>query len=179
MLEQIEPGNFDREGLKDTPVRVAKAFKHWFSGYNQKPEDVLKVFEEAGHHYDEMIFQANLPVNSFCEHHMAPFFGVAHIAYIPGEKGIVGLSKLKRLVDIFAHRLQVQERMTNQIVDALFKHLDAKGAGVLVRCRHRCMESRGVCIAGTWTTTTAFRGAMFQDAKARSEFLALAAEANK
>lgn len=159
-----------RGGLQETPERVARAWKSWTSGYGQDPAAVLKVFEDGGESYDEMVLQRNLPFYSHCEHHMAPFFGTADIAYIPDGK-IVGLSKLSRVLDIFARRLQVQERLTVQIVDCLMEHLQPKGAGVIIRARHLCMESRGVHKQGHDTVTSAVRGVFRTDASARAEFL--------
>lgn len=160
----------DREGLKDTPTRFEKAWRYWTSGYERKPSDVLKCFQDGGEDYDEFVVQREIPVWSLCEHHLAPFFGVAHVGYIPAGR-VVGLSKLSRLVDIFARRLQVQERLTVQIADALHQHLHPKGVGVLLECRHTCMESRGVEKAGTITTTSAVRGSVRTDQAARNEFL--------
>src|ERR1700761_7849087 len=133
----------NRGGLKETPERATKAWKFWCSGYNQNPLDVLKTFEDGGETYDELIFQANIPIFSHCEHHMAPMLGIAHIAYVPNGK-VVGLSKLSRLAEIFARRLQVQERLTQQVADALMEHLSPKGVGVVLQLRHLCMESRGI-----------------------------------
>lgn len=162
-----------RGGLRETPARVAKAWKHWCSGYEVKPEDVLKCFEDGADGVDEMVTVRNVPFYSHCEHHLAPFFGTATIAYIPKGR-IVGLSKLPRLLDIFARRLQVQERLTNQVADAMAKHLEPLGVGVCIRARHLCMESRGIQQQGHETVTTALRGALREDAKARAEFLSLA-----
>lgn len=161
-----------REGLRDTPTRVVKAWQTWFSGYSQKPADVLKVFEDGAEQCDEMVIETDIPVYSFCEHHMAPIFGVAHVAYIPDGK-VVGLSKLARVVDIYARRLQVQERLTNQIATALSDHLNPKGVGVILQCRHLCMESRGIERHGVVTTTSALRGAIKQEHETRAEFLSL------
>ena len=162
-----------RGGLLETPERVAKAWQHWFSGYDRDPADVLKVFEDGAEGVDEMVLVKDIPFYSHCEHHMAPIFGTATVAYIPNGR-IVGLSKLSRLVDIFARRLQVQERMTTQVADALVEHLRPHGVGVLVKARHLCMESRGVCQQGHHTVTTALRGVMREDARARAEFLGAA-----
>lgn len=159
-----------REGLLETPRRVVKAWGHWCSGYGKKPAEVLKVFEDGSDNYDQMVCVRNIPIYSHCEHHLAPFFGTATIAYIPNGK-IVGLSKLSRLADIFARRLQVQERLTTQIADALQDALGPKGVGVLIRCRHMCMESRGVSQQGSETVTTALRGAMLDQEQVRLEFL--------
>lgn len=162
-----------RGGLKETPARVIKAWRdEWFSGYKKKPEDVLKSFEDGGKDYDEMIIVKGIPVYTHCEHHLAPFFGEAHVAYIPNGR-IVGLSKLARLVDIFARRLQVQERLTTQIADAIMEHLGARGAGVMIECRHLCMESRGIQKPGTSTITSVMRGVMMETPAARAEMLAL------
>lgn len=163
----------EREGLQETPARVAKAWEFWTGGYKQHPSDVLKVFADGGEGYDQMVSVVNIPIYSHCEHHMAPFFGTATIAYIPDGR-IVGLSKLPRLVDIFARRLQVQERLTKEIADALMDSTTPKGVGVLLKCRHMCMESRGVRLQGTHTVTTALRGAMLNEPATRAEFLALA-----
>lgn len=161
-----------RPGLKETPARAAKAWEYWSSGYIANPAETLKHFEDGAERYDQLVLQRSIPVYSHCEHHLAPFFGVAHIAYIPDGR-IVGLSKISRLVDIFSRRLQVQERLTCQIADALMEHLKPKGVGVVLECRHLCMESRGVQRQGTETLTSALRGVM-GEAGARSEFLALA-----
>lgn len=159
-----------REGLQETPARVAKAWAEWTSGYEVDIAKLLKVFRDGGETYNEMVLVRDLPFYSHCEHHMAPFFGTADIAYIPDGK-IVGLSKLSRLLDAFARRLQVQERLTGQIADALMEHLQPKGVGVSIRARHMCMESRGVRQQGHHTVTNALRGLIHEDAKARAEFL--------
>ena len=161
-----------REGLKQTPERVAKAFEHWFGGYNKDPAEILKVFEDGGENYDQMVTVKDIPLYSFCEHHMAPIFGTVTISYIPNER-IVGLSKLSRLADMYARRLQVQERLTCQIADALEKHLQPIGVGVLIKARHMCMEARGICQQGHYTITTALRGAI-KDGSAKQEFLDMA-----
>lgn len=162
-----------RGGLLETPARVLKAWRFWTSGYGKDPVDVLKCFEDGADGVDEMVVVRNIPFYSQCEHHLAPFFGTATIAYIPQQK-IVGLSKLSRLLDIFARRLQVQERLTNQVADALFDNLNPLGVGVLIRAKHLCMESRGVCQQGHETVTSALRGVMHDESSARSEFLTLA-----
>lgn len=165
-----------REGLLETPGRVAKAWLSWCSGYGQNPADVLKVFEDGADNYDEMVIVKDLPFYSKCEHHLADIFGTATIAYIPNEENprIVGLSKLDRLLEMFARRLQVQERLTGQIADALIEHLQPKGAGVVIKARHMCMESRGVCKQGHHTITSALRGVFKEQPDTRREFLALA-----
>lgn len=162
-----------RGGLLETPKRVAKAWAHWTSGYNVNIGALLKTFEDGGEDYDEMVIVKDIPIYSKCEHHLADIIGTATIAYIPNGK-VVGLSKLSRVADAFARRLQVQERLTNQIADALQEHLDPVGVGVLIRARHMCMESRGICQQGHHTITSALRGALKEDAQARSEFLKLA-----
>ncbi len=162
-----------REGLAETPARVARAWQHWCSGYGRNPADVLKVFNDGGEKHNQMITVQDIPFYSHCEHHLAPFFGTATVSYIPDGK-IVGLSKMSRLVDIFSRRLQVQERMTDQIADALNENLKPKGVGVCVKARHLCMESRGVCQQGHQTITTALRGVLLSEADARAEFLQIA-----
>lgn len=159
----------DREGLIDTPLRVAKAWEFMSSGYRMDPESVLKAFKDGAEATDEMIFQANIPLWSMCEHHMLPFFGVAHIGYLPNGR-VLGLSKFARLLDVFARRLQVQERLTGQVAEALMTHLAPLGCGVVLQCRHTCMEARGVQKAGSVTTTTALRGS-FKEPHVKLEFL--------
>lgn len=162
----------NREGLIDTPKRVVAAWGEWFKGYNQNPEEVLKVFQDGAEGYGEMVLLTNIPVYSHCEHHITPFVGVAHVAYIPKGK-IVGLSKLARVVEIFSRRLQVQERMTNQIADALVEHLNPLGVAVVVHAKHFCMASRGVQMPGVDTHTSAMRGAFFDNPQTRAEFMSL------
>jgi GTP cyclohydrolase I len=165
--------NPDRPGLVETPARVAKAWKHWTSGYGQDPETLLKAFEDGAEEYNELIVVRNIPVYSHCEHHLAPFFGKATVGYLPNGK-IVGLSKLTRLVDCFAKRLQVQERMTIQIANALMEVLEPKAVGVVIKCRHLCMESRGIRTPGEETITSAMLGELQPNLGLRTEFLALA-----
>jgi GTP cyclohydrolase I len=166
----------DRAGLLETPARVSKAWRHWTSGYEQDPAELLKAFEDGAEEYNELIVVRGIPVYSHCEHHLAPFFGKATIGYLPNGK-IVGLSKLTRLVDCFAKRLQVQERLTIQIANALMTHLEPKAAGVVIRCRHMCMESRGIRTPGEETVTSAMLGELQPNLALRTEFLALAREA--
>jgi len=161
-----------RGGLLETPKRMLKAWDYWTSGYGKKPSDVLKVFEDGAENCDEMVLVKNIPIYSHCEHHLAPFFGTAHIAYIPNGK-IVGLSKLSRLADIFARRLQVQERLTNDIAHALEVGLKPLGVAVVIECRHMCMESRGVCQQGSTTITSAMRGVFREQPETRAEFMGL------
>lgn len=172
-LLQFIGENPERGGLLETPHRVAKAWSHWCSGYGKNAADILKVFEDGAEKYDEMVIVKDIPIYSKCEHHLADIFGTATIAYIPNGK-IVGLSKLSRLADMFARRLQVQERLTNQIADALEEHLQPKGVGVIIRARHMCMESRGICQQGHHTITSALRGVLKDKPEARAEFMELA-----
>ncbi len=170
LIEAEGPEQWQRPGLFETPKRFAAAWRFYTSGYRQDPKAILKEFEDGGEKYDELVVVSNISIFSLCEHHGAPLFGVAHIGYIPNGK-VVGLSKLSRLADVFARRLQVQERMTWQIADALQEHLRPKGVAVMLQCRHLCMESRGIQKTGTITTTTAMRGALKNDAATRAEFL--------
>ena len=164
----------NREGLKDTPQRVLRAWAHWTSGYSKDPAEHLKTaFKDGGENYDEMIWVQNLPFYSMCEHHLAPFFGTATIAYIP-DGAVAGLSKLDRVLDVYARRLQVQERLTAQVADAIKDNLKAKGVGVLIKARHLCMESRGISKQGHSTVTSALRGNFLSDGKVRAEFLSIA-----
>lgn len=177
LLRELDPQP-TRSGLAETPMRVAKAWQFWTSGYRMDPAAVLKVFEDGAQQCDEMVVRKHVPIYSHCEHHMAPIIGEATIAYIPNGR-IVGLSKLDRLADIFARRLQVQERMTNQIAEALWEHLAPAGCGVVIKARHMCMESRGVCHQRSDTTTSALRGCFKDDARVRAEFLSLAHNGDK
>lgn len=166
--------NPSRPGLLETPHRVAKAWlKDWAKGYAMNPADVLKVFEDGAENYDGAVTVKDIPIYSKCEHHLADIFGTATISYIPNNK-IVGLSKLSRLAEVFSRRLQVQERLTTQIADALFEHLQPKGVGVVIKARHMCMESRGICQQGHHTVTVALRGEMKDDPSCREEFLMIA-----
>ncbi|MER7504758.1 GTP cyclohydrolase I FolE [Nonomuraea pusilla] len=162
----------DRDGLLDTPARVARAMAEQFSGLGQTPEDVLtKVFDVD---HDEMVLVRDIEVYSTCEHHLVPFHGVAHVGYIPNERGqVTGLSKLARLVDVFARRPQVQERMTSQIADALMRVLEPRGVIVVVECEHLCMTMRGVRKPGAKTVTSAVRGDFRTSDKTRAEAMAL------
>jgi GTP cyclohydrolase I len=159
-----------REGLRDTPARVVKSWAKLFSGYGKKPADVLKTFN--GENYDEMITVKDIEVYSFCEHHLLPFYGRAHIGYIPDGK-IIGLSKLPRLVEIYARRLQNQERLTSQIAGALQEVLKPKGVGVIIEAKHFCMMARGVEKQGSKVTTSALTGLFKRDMNTRNEFLKL------
>ena len=160
-----------REGLRETPQRVVKAWGEWFSGYKKNPADVFKTFSDGGENYDEMVTVQDIPFYSHCEHHMAPFFGTVTIAYIP-DKWIIGLSKLARLVEVFARRLQVQERLTTQIADAIVEHLAPLGVGCSIAARHMCVESRGIKKKSI-THTVALRGAIKEDPAVKAEFMRL------
>jgi GTP cyclohydrolase IA len=163
--------NPDRDGLKDTPARVARAYGEIFVGMTQGPEDVLTTTFEIGH--EELILVRDIEVYSTCEHHLVPFYGVAHIGYIPGRDGrVTGLSKLARLVDVYARRLQVQERMTSQIADALVEFLKPQGVIVVIQCEHLCMSMRGVRRPGSRTITSAVRGQL-RDPATRAEAMGL------
>ncbi|HLG25811.1 MAG TPA: GTP cyclohydrolase I FolE [Candidatus Gracilibacteria bacterium] len=167
MLEYIGEDP-EREGLKDTPKRVVAAFEKMFKGYKQKPEDVLTVFGDEL--YDEMIVVKDIEFYSTCEHHLLPFFGKAHVGYIPDGK-IIGLSKIPRLVEMFSRRLQNQERMTSQIARGLHGILKPKGVGVIVDAQHFCMMARGVEKQSSWVTTSALLGLFKREMNTRNEFL--------
>jgi GTP cyclohydrolase IA len=161
----------EREGLKDTPARVARSYAEIFAGMAQRPEDVLTTTFEIGH--EELILVRDIEVYSTCEHHLVPFHGVAHVGYIPGRDGrVTGLSKLARLVDVYARRPQVQERLTSQIADALTKHLKPLGVLVVIECEHLCMSMRGVHRPGSRTITSAVRGQL-RDPATRAEAMSL------
>lgn len=163
----------NRPGLQETPHRVMKAWRQWTAGYQESPREILKCFVDGAENVDELVTVRGIPFYSHCEHHLAPFFGTATIGYIPDRK-IVGLSKLSRVLDVFARRLQVQERLTNQVADCLMNELQPLGCGVLVKARHLCMESRGITKQGHETITSALRGVLLQDPAARAEFFAVA-----
>ncbi|MFF7632239.1 GTP cyclohydrolase I FolE [Kitasatospora sp. NPDC008050] len=161
----------DREGLLETPARVARAYKEIFSGLWQQPEDVLTTTFDLGH--DEMVLVKDIEVFSTCEHHLVPFQGVAHVGYIPAISGkITGLSKLARLVDVFARRPQVQERLTSQVADSLMRILEPRGAIVVIECEHMCMSMRGIRKPGAKTITSAVRGQL-RDPATRAEAMSL------
>lgn len=162
--------NPEREGLLETPKRFLKAWRdYWASGYGKDAKSVMKVFSDGAENYKDMVVVKNIKIHSHCEHHLAPILGVAHIAYIPNGK-ILGLSKLERVAHIYARRLQVQERMTAQIADALDSELKPLGVAVFVEAEHLCMKTRGVCDENSTTTTAAMRGIFLLDEKARNEF---------
>ncbi|MEU5383071.1 GTP cyclohydrolase I FolE [Kitasatospora cineracea] len=161
----------DREGLLETPARVARAYREIFAGLWQQPEDVLTTTFDLGH--DEMVLVKDIEVFSTCEHHLVPFRGVAHVGYIPSTSGkITGLSKLARLVDVYARRPQVQERLTSQVADALMRILEPRGAIVVIECEHMCMSMRGIRKPGAKTITSAVRGQL-RDPATRNEAMSL------
>ena len=162
----------ERDGLRDTPARVARAYAEQFAGLGQKPESVLTTVFDAGH--DEMVLVRDIDVYATCEHHLIPFFGVAHVGYIPNEKGqLTGLSKLARLVDLYARRPQVQERMTSQIADGLMGVLEPGGVIVVIEAEHLCMAMRGVRKPGARTVTSAVRGSFRDNESTRAEAMSL------
>ena len=162
--------NPKREGLKETPKRVLKAYKEWFAGYNHNPAEILsKTFEEV-QGYREMISLKDVGFHSFCEHHFAPIIGKVHIGYIPNKK-VVGLSKLARLIEMFARRLQVQEKMTAEIGNTLQTHLDCLGVGVVVEAEHHCMCSRGIKKQGALMKTMHFTGVILNNPEKKNEFM--------
>lgn len=162
----------DRDGLVKTPERVARAYEEQFAGLGQKPDDVLTTVFEAGH--QELVLVKDIELYSTCEHHLVPFYGVAHVGYIPGSDGrITGLSKLARLVDIYARRPQVQERLTGQVADAVMEHLNPRGVIVVVEAEHLCMTMRGVRKPGAQTVTSAVRGIFRGSDRTRAEAMSL------
>ncbi len=192
MTEQGDPGDIDqarieravreilfaigedpeRDGLRATPARVARAYAEQFAGLRQHPEDVLSTVFDADH--DEMVLVRDIELYSICEHHLTPFFGHGHVGYIPNDKGqITGLSKLARLVDLYARRPQVQERMTSQIADALMNVLEPRGAIVVIEAEHLCMSMRGVRKPGAKTVTSAVRGIFLDSHRTRAEAMSL------
>lgn len=172
ILEEIEPGTL-REGIRDTPRRVVKSWLELFSGYDQDPKKVLgTTFEQEGYKYNQLILCRDIELYSTCEHHMLPFVGKAHIAYIPTDR-VVGLSKLARLVEVFARRLQIQEKLTSQIADTIEEVLKPKGVGVLIQSKHFCMCARGVGKQDSSMVTSALRGCFSTNSETRSEFFNL------
>lgn len=161
----------NRPGLLETPRRVANMYEEMFSGLTEDPKQHLKFFDEKSN--DEMVIVRDIPFASMCEHHLLPFVGKAHIAYIPSENKIIGLSKIARIVDNFAKKPQVQERLTHDIADFLYKEMNAKGVAVIMEAEHMCMSIRGAKASGSKTQTSALRGVIRSDARTRSEALAL------
>ena len=162
----------DREGLVGTPDRVARAYEEWFSGYAEDPVEVLKRTFEETDGYDEMVVLRDIRFESFCEHHIAPIIGVAHIGYLP-DRRVIGISKLARIVEIYAKRLQIQEKMTAQIANTIQEVLEPRGVGVIVIATHQCMTTRGVHKPGVDMVTSRMLGAFRSDAATRREFLSI------
>ena len=164
--------NPDREGLLDTPKRVVKAYKDWFSGYDQDPKDFLgTTFSETGG-YDEIVMLKDVRIESHCEHHIAPFIGIAHIAYLPNKR-VVGISKLARVARIFSKRMQVQEKLTSEIANCLQEVLKPRGVAVVIEAQHECMTTRGVNEPGISMVTSQLLGKFRTDASTRSEFFSM------
>jgi GTP cyclohydrolase I len=161
----------DRAGLVETPKRVANMYEEIFAGLHDDPRRHLKLFDEGNN--DEMVVVRDIPMYSMCEHHLLPFIGKAHIAYIPSDGRVIGLSKLARIVDSFSKKPQLQERLTSQIADFLDKELSPQGVAVVIEAEHLCMTMRGARAAGAKTQTSALRGSMRKDAKTRAEAMAL------
>lgn len=163
----------DREGLKGTPGRIIRSWSKLYGGYNQIPSEIMKAdFSADG--YDQMVVLKGIEFWSTCEHHMLPFFGEVSVGYLPGKDGrVVGISKLARAVEIFARRLQIQERMTGEIADAVQECTGAQGTGVIVKAQHLCMVARGIEKQRSWMVTSALRGSFKTDPKTREEFLSL------
>jgi GTP cyclohydrolase I len=178
MLNVLDPAP-NREGIRETPDRAAKAWLEWTEGYEQDPDEMCKTFEDGAEGYTGLVIVHNIDMRSICEHHLAPITGIAHVGYIPGNGRVIGISKLARITNAYARRLQVQERVTTQIADCLERNLKPLGVGVLIRAEHGCMSSRGVRLHGSTTTTSAMRGCLMDEPAARSEFLHLCAQAEK
>jgi GTP cyclohydrolase I len=159
-----------RDGLKNTPLRVVKSWKELYGGYSQKPEDVLTVFEKGT--YDQIVVLKHIEFYSTCEHHMLPFSGVAHIGYLPGDK-VIGISKLARLLEIYARRLQIQERIGEQVTEALMIHLKALGAGCIIDAKHSCIQCRGIQKQNSVMTTSSVKGIFKEDPTVKQEFIDL------
>jgi len=161
-----------RQGLKDTPKRVTKMWDEIFSGYDQDPASLLTVFDSDG--YDQIVLLKDIELYSMCEHHMLPFFGKAHVAYIPGKNGkVIGISKLARLLDIYAKRLQIQERIGRQVTAALMEHLEAAGAACIIEATHMCMRMRGVEKQNSVMSTSSMKGLFLEHTSTRNELMQL------
>ncbi|AUS95130.1 GTP cyclohydrolase I FolE [Clostridium thermosuccinogenes] len=161
----------DREGLRETPDRVARMCEEIFAGMYMNPKDVVKIFQEENH--EEMVLVKDIPVYSVCEHHLLPFIGVAHVAYIPRKGRVMGLSKLARIVDIIAKKPQLQERLGSQVADTIMETLEPLGVAVVIEAEHLCMTMRGIKKPGAKTVTSALRGIMKTDARTRAETMSL------
>ena len=166
----------DREGLVETPSRVARMYEEIFGGLEDDPTRHLKLFDESS---EEMVVVRDIPLYSMCEHHLIPFLGKAHIAYIPSDGRVIGLSKLGRIVDCFARRPQLQERLTSQVADFLYENLQPMGVAVVIEAEHLCMTMRGARASGAKTMTSALRGTMRSNAKTRAEAMSLLTEGNR
>lgn len=166
----------DREGLVETPSRVARMYEEIFGGLEDDPTRHLKLFDESS---EEMVVVRDIPLYSMCEHHLIPFLGKAHIAYIPSDGRVIGLSKLARIVDCFARRPQLQERLTSQVADFLYENLQPMGVAVVIEAEHLCMKMRGARASGAKTMTSALRGTMRSNAKTRAEAMSLLTEGNR
>lgn len=166
----------DREGLVETPSRVARMYEEIFGGLEDDPTRHLKLFDESS---EEMVVVRDIPLYSMCEHHLIPFLGKAHIAYIPSDGRVIGLSKLARIVDSFARRPQLQERLTSQVADFLYENLQPMGVAVVIEAEHLCMTMRGARASGAKTMTSALRGTMRSNAKTRAEAMSLLTEGNR
>jgi GTP cyclohydrolase I len=166
----------DREGLIETPSRVARMYEEIFGGLEDDPTRHLKLFDESS---EEMVVVRDIPLYSMCEHHLIPFLGKAHIAYIPSDGRVIGLSKLARIVDCFARRPQLQERLTSQVADFLYENLQPMGVAVVIEAEHLCMTMRGARASGAKTMTSALRGTMRSNAKTRAEAMSLLTEGNR
>mgnify|MGYP002672980405 FL=1 len=166
----------DREGLVETPSRVARMYEEIFGGLEDDPTRHLKLFDESS---EEMVVVRDIPLYSMCEHHLIPFLGKAHIAYIPSDGRVIGLSKLARIVDCFARRPQLQERLTSQVADFLYENLQPMGVAVVSEAEHLCMTMRGARASGAKTMTSALRGTMRSNAKTRAEAMSLLTEGNR
>ena len=160
----------ERPGVEDTPARVVKSWKTLYGGYEQDPEDVLTVFDSGT--YDQIVLLKDIEMYSTCEHHMLPFYGKAHIAYLPSDK-VIGISKLARLLDIFARRLQIQERIGEQVTNAIMTHLKARGAACIIEAKHMCMCARGVNKQNSWMNTSSVKGTFLEDPSAKQELMSL------
>jgi GTP cyclohydrolase I len=160
----------DRQGLKDTPKRVVRSWQELYAGYWEKPEDILTVFDAGT--YDQIVLLKDCELYSMCEHHMLPFFGKAHIAYIPNDK-VIGISKLARLLEIYSRRLQIQERIGEQVTEAIMDYLGAKGAACIIEAEHMCMRMRGVGKQNSTMVTSSLKGAFFTSSAARMELMGL------
>ena len=166
----------DREGLVETPSRVARMYEEIFGGLEDDPTRHLKLFDESS---EEMVVVRDIPLYSMCEHHLIPFLGKAHIAYIPSDGRVIGLSKLARIVDCFARRPQLQERLTSQVADFFYENLQPMGVAVVIEAEHLCMTMRGARASGAKTMTSALRGTMRSNAKTRAEAMSLLTEGNR